>query len=62
MSEEDLKIIISKYQQKTFELYNSNIVLESQIEKLNKTIVTLSEELEKMKKNKKDLKQEEDFS
>jgi hypothetical protein len=59
MSEEDLKAILAKYQQKTFELFNANIVLETQIEKLNNTTISLSEELEKLKKSKKIIK--EDF-
>ena len=59
MSEEDLKAILAKYQQKTFELFNANIVLETQIEKLNNTTISLSEELEKLKKSKKIVK--EDF-
>ena len=60
MTEEDLKAILAKYQQKTFELFNTNIVLETQIEQANKTIESLSVELEKLKKSKKVIK--EDFS
>jgi dynactin complex subunit len=59
MSEEDLKLVLSKYQQKTFELLNQNIVLETQVEKLNATVQSLSNELEKLKKPKKI---EEEFS
>lgn len=62
MSEEDLKAVLGKYQQKAFELYNQNIVLETQIEKLNLTISSLSVELEKLKKSKKVTKTEDDFS
>jgi dynactin complex subunit len=62
MSEEDLKLVLSKYQQKTFELFNQNIVLETQVEKLNVTVNTLSAELEKLKKPKRGIKTEEDFS
>lgn len=62
MSEEDLKAVLGKYQQKAFELYNQNIVLETQIEKLNQTISSLSVELEKLKKSKKVTKTEDDFS
>ncbi len=61
MSEEDLKLVLSKYQQKTFELFNQNIVLETQIEKLSTTISSLSIELEKLKKPKRGTKTEEDF-
>lgn len=61
MSEEDLKAVLAKYQQKAFELYNQNIVLETQIEKLNQTITALSTELEKLKKSKKGVKIEGEF-
>ena len=60
MTEEDLKAILAKYQQKAFELFNTNIVLETQIEQSNKTIESLSIELEKLKKSKRAIK--EDFS
>jgi hypothetical protein len=53
MSEEDLKLVLSKYQQKTFELFNQNIVLETQIEKLSANVISLRNELEKLKKSKK---------
>jgi len=62
MSEEDLKLVLSKYQQKTFELLNQNIVLETQVEKLNATIQSLNVELEKLKKQKRGAKVEEEFS
>ncbi len=61
MSEDDLKAVLSKYQQKSFELFNQNIVLETQIEKLNTTLTALNMELEKLKKSKKTPKIEEDF-
>ena len=61
MTEDDLKLVLAKYQQKAFELFNSNIVLETQIEKSNKTIESLSVELEKLKKPKRGTKVEEDF-
>jgi len=61
MSEEDLKAILSKYQQKTFELYNTNIVLETQVEQLNKKVSSLNSEVEKLKKSKRGVKVEEDF-
>ena len=60
MTEEDLKAILTKYQQKTFELFNTNIVLETQVEQANKTIESLSVELEKLKKSKRTIK--EDFA
>jgi dynactin complex subunit len=61
MSEEDLKLVLSKYQQKTFELFNQNIVLETQVEKLNGMVNSLKVELEKLKKTKRGTKTEEDF-
>jgi len=60
MTEEDLKAILAKYQQKTFELFNTNIVLETQVEQANKTIGILNDELEKLKKSKRTIK--EDFT
>ena len=62
MTEEDLKAILAKYQQKAFELFNANIVLETQIEQANKTISILSAELEKLRKPKRGTKTEEDFT
>ena len=62
MTEEDLKAILAKYQQKAFELFNTNIVLETQVEQANKTISILSAELEKLRKPKRGTKAEEDFS
>jgi len=61
MSEDDLKSVFAKYQQKVFELYNANIVLETQVEKLNATVNLLSTELEKLRKPKRGTKAEEDF-
>jgi len=50
MTEEDLKSVLTKYQQKTFELFNKNIVLETQVETLSSTIDSLTLEIEKLKK------------
>lgn len=61
MNEEDLKLVLSKYQQKTFELFNQNIVLETQVEKLNAIVNELNTEFEKLKKSKKNTKIEESF-
>lgn len=61
MSEEDLKLVLSKYQQKTFELFNQNIVLETQVEKLNATVQSLNNELEKLKKPKRTTKTNDEF-
>ena len=62
MSDEELKLILSKYQQKTFELFNKNIVLETQVESLSSLVETLNKEIEKLKKQKRGTKVEEDFS
>jgi len=62
MTEDDLKSVLAKYQQKAFELFNSNIVLETQIEKSNHIIDILNVELEKLKKSKRGTKVEEDFT
>jgi DnaJ-class molecular chaperone len=61
MGEEDLKLVISKYQQKVFELFNQNIVLETQIEKLTAAVNSLNGELEKLKVSKTRKKTEGDF-
>jgi dynactin complex subunit len=61
MSEDDLKAVLAKYQQKAFELFNQNIVLETQVEKLNANVNALSSELEKLRKPKRAAKVEEDF-
>ncbi len=60
MTEEDLKAILAKYQQKAFELFNTNIVLETQIEQSNHTMSILNAELEKLKKPKRGTKIEEE--
>jgi uncharacterized protein involved in exopolysaccharide biosynthesis len=60
MNEEDLKAILATYQQKTFEIFNSNIVLETQVKTLQSKIEVLNNELEKLKK-KRPSKTEEDF-
>jgi hypothetical protein len=62
MTEEDLKLVLAKYQQKTFELFNQNIVLETQVEKLNVIVSSLSVELEKLRKPKRGTKAEDEFS
>ena len=61
MTEDDLKAVLAKYQQKAFELFNQNIVLETQVEKLNATVNALNAELERLKKSKRNSKIEEDF-
>ena len=62
MSEEDLKAVLAKYQQKSFELYNSNIVLETQVEQLNASVTKLKADVEKLKKAKKEIKVDENYS
>ena len=61
MTEEDLKAILAKYQQKAFDLFNRNIVLETQVETLTATVSTLNVELEKLRKPKRGSKVEGDF-
>jgi len=58
MNEEDYKAVIAAYQQKAFELFNQNIVLETQINSLRKTVEILNNENEKLKKNRKPPKQD----
>ena len=64
MSEDDLKAVLAKYQQKAFELFNNNIVLETQIEQLSKTVATLQVEIQKLSTSKarKTSQKEEDFT
>ena len=47
MTEEDYKEVIASYQQKAFELFNQNIVLETQVNSLTKTINSLTSQIEK---------------
>lgn len=61
MSEEDLKAVLAKYQQKAFDLFNRNIVLETQVETLTASLSTLNTELEKLRKPKRTSKAEDDF-
>ena len=61
MTENDLKAVLAKYQQKSFELFNQNIVLETQIEQLNDIIATLQEQIQKLSKSKKVSTKEDDF-
>jgi hypothetical protein len=62
MSDDDLKAVLAKYQQKAFDLFNRNIVLETQVEILTATANALSVELEKLRKPKRGSKVEGDFS
>lgn len=62
MSEDDLKAVLAKYQQKSFELFNQNIVLETQVEQLSKKVSDMSEQLQKLSAKPKRTQKEEDFS
>ena len=53
MSEDDLKSVLSTYQQKSFELFNQNIVLETQVNSLNKKIEMLTKEIDILKAKQK---------
>ena len=46
MTEEDYTAVIASYQQKAFELFNKNIVLETQVNSLTKTINSLTSQIE----------------
>jgi hypothetical protein len=61
MTDDDLKLVLAKYQQKAFDLFNRNIVLETQVETLTATVSTLNVELEKLRKLKRGSKVEGDF-
>lgn len=65
MSEEELKLVLAAYQQKTFELFNKNIVYEVQINTLNKKLEDLVKENESLKskpKRSQSKTQTEDFT
>jgi hypothetical protein len=62
MSEDDLKAVLAKYQQKAFELFNQNIVLETQVEQLSKTVSSLQEDVKKLSSKPKRATKEEDFT
>lgn len=61
MSEEDYKAIIATYQQRSFELFTKNIVLETQVGTLRSQVEQLNVELEKLKKPKRGTKVEGEF-
>lgn len=54
MTEEDYKAVIASYQQKAFELFNQNIVLETQNSSLKKTVIELESEIQTLKSIKKE--------
>lgn len=49
MTEEDYKAVIALYQQKAFELFNQNIVLETQVNSLRSNISELQSEIQTLK-------------
>ena len=63
MNEEDYKAIISTYQQKSFELFNQNIVLETQLNTYKQKVDLLTKEIEKLSnsKTRKTKTETEDF-
>jgi len=54
MTEEDYKDVITSYQQKAFELFNQNIVYETQINTLKKNIIELQSEIQVLKSRSKE--------
>lgn len=55
MTEEDYKAIIASYQQKAFELFNQNIVYETQISTLKRDILELQSEISTLKSMKNEM-------
>jgi hypothetical protein len=49
MTEDDYKAIIAAYQQKSFELFNQNIVLETQLNSFKQKVDLLTIEVNKLK-------------
>ena len=54
MTEEDYKDVIASYLQKAFELFNQNIVYETQINTLKKNIIELQSEIQTLKSMQKE--------
>ena len=52
MNEEDYKAIIAAYQQKSFELFNQNIVLETQVNSYKQKVDVLTKEVNKLNNSK----------
>lgn len=46
MSEEDYKSIIASYQQRSFDLFNSNVLLETQVSQLKLKVEELTKQLQ----------------
>ena len=51
MSEEDYKSMLATYQQRSFELFNANVMLEAQITQLKKQIEDLQKVIHDNKNN-----------
>ena len=49
MNETEYQAVISTYQQKAFELFNQNIVYQTQINTLQQEVGTLRKEIEQLK-------------
>ena len=69
MTEQDLKYLISSYQQKSFDLLTQSIANDAKVKQLSEVVELLTtkvnqqnEELEKLNKPKRRTKTEEDFS
>jgi hypothetical protein len=69
MTEQDLKYLISSYQQKSFDLLTQSIANDAKVKQLSEIVELLTtkvnqqnEELEKLKKPKRRTKTGEDFS
>jgi hypothetical protein len=58
MTEEDYKDVIASYQQKAFELFNQNIVYETQINTLKKNIAELQSEIQVLKSRNRESNQD----
>lgn len=58
MTEEDYKDVIASYQQKAFDLFNQNIVYETQINTLKKNITELQSEIQVLKSRNRESNQD----
>jgi len=58
MTENDYKDVIASYQQKAFELFNQNVVYETQINTLKKNIAELQSEIQVLKSRNRESNQD----
>ena len=58
MTENDYKDVIASYQQKAFELFNQNVVYETQINTLKKNIAELQSEIQVLKSRNRESSQD----